>query len=183
MNRLGLIAATAAYIGAIVSANALTTRYGQIPTGPWDLPVPAGTFAAGFALLARDFIQRYAVAAWGRARGIGFIVGCIMVGAALSLLVASSELAVASALAFLAAELVDLAVFTPLRERRGFVAAAMTSNVAAAPVDTVAFLWLAGFPITGPAVAGQFIAKTVWATAAPLTLWVVGSVVARRVRG
>lgn len=153
----------AVYIAVIVAANVMTTRMGLVGVG-FGLLVPAGTFAAGFALLARDFVQRHG--------GIPWVFAGIAAGAVLSYLMADPFIATASTVAFVGAELVDLAVFTPARLKVGFVGAALASNIVATPVDTVLFLWLAGFPLTWEAIAGQFIGKVVWATAVPLVLYV-----------
>ena len=56
MNRIHLTIATLAYAASIVAANYLTAHYGLVPAG-FGLLVTAGTYAAGFALLARDFVQ------------------------------------------------------------------------------------------------------------------------------
>ncbi|MBC7644234.1 MAG: VUT family protein [Thermoleophilia bacterium] len=151
----------AAYVAAIVTANYMTSNYGLVPVG-LGLLVTAGTFAAGFALLARDFVQRYGNVRWA--------LGAIAVGAALSWLFASPGLVLASTVAFAAAEMVDLLIYTPMR-KRGFIPAALLSNVVSAPIDTVLFLWLAGFPLTLAAVEGQFIGKVLWATIVPLALF------------
>lgn len=155
------IAALAVYIGAIVAANVLTQRYGLVPVG-FGLVTTAGTYAAGFALLARDFVHRYAGVVW-------VFVG-IAVGIALSWWLASPALAIASAAAFGIAELVDLLVFVWVRPR-GFITAAGLSNLVSAPIDTVAFLAIAGFPITLATVAGQIVGKLLWATALPLAVY------------
>lgn len=160
-----------AYVVAIVAANYLTSHYGLVSVG-FGLLVTAGTFAAGFALLARDFVQRYGSIRWA--------LVAIGVGAVLSWFLASPALAVASTVAFAGAELVDLAVYTPTRERAGFVTAALISNVISAPIDTVLFLWLARFPLTFNAVEGQFIGKVVWATLVPLALFIVARAATRR---
>lgn len=160
-----LVLALAAYVGAVVAANLMTTHLGLVSVG-FGLLVTAGTFAAGFALLARDFIQRY-----GGYVPVFFAIG---VGTVLSLFIADPHIAGASAIAFVGAELVDLLVFTPVRDRAGFVAGAISSNVVSAPVDTVLFLVLAGFPLTWEAVTGQFIGKVVLATLIPLALYVIG---------
>lgn len=159
-----LLLSAVAYAAAVVGANYLTSSYGLVPAG-FGLEVTAGTYAAGAALLARDFVQRYG--------GIRTALAAIAAGTAVSLVLADPRIALASAVAFLAAELVDLAVFTPLR-RRGFVRAALASNLASAPVDTLAFLALAGFPITLEAVGGQLLAKLAWATVVPLALYLIG---------
>lgn len=179
MNRIHLTIATLAYAASIVAANYLTAHYGLVPAG-FGLLVTAGTYAAGFALLARDFVQRYATAAWGSRAGIAYALACILAAGVLSWFLATPALAVASTLAFLAAELVDLAVFSRVRVRAGFISAALVSNVVSAPVDTVAFLWIAGFPLTWQAVIGQFIAKVLWATLVPLALYVLATRATRR---
>lgn len=152
------------YVAAIVAANYMTAHLGLVGVG-FGLLVTAGTFAAGFALLARDFVQRVG--------GIRLALAAVAVGGALSWSLASPALAVASTIAFVAAELADLGVFTPLRER-SFAVAALASNVVAAPIDTVLFLHMAGFGVTAEAVAGQFIGKVVWATLLPLSLYMGG---------
>jgi hypothetical protein len=50
-------------------------------------------------------------------------------------------------------------VFTPLRDR-SLPLAVVVSSLVAAPVDTVLFLQVAGFPVTIAAVAGQVLVKT-----------------------
>lgn len=154
--------AVAVYVAAVVAANVLTFHFGLVPVG-FGMLVTAGTYAAGFALLARDFVHRYA--------GVGWALIGVALGVALSWALASPAIAAASAIAFLVAELVDLALYAAVRPR-GFVRAAVLSNVASAPLDTVLFLLIAGFPLTLESVAGQFVGKVLWATLVPLLLWV-----------
>lgn len=145
--------AVTGYITTIVAANWLTTTYGLVPIG-FGLAVTAGTFAAGAALLLRDAVQVTA--------GKLAVLAAIVAGIAVSYLVADPFIAVASAVAFAASELVDFAVFTPLRARN-LAAAVLVSSVISAPVDTVLFLHIAGFPVTWQAVLGQFVVKTLMA--------------------
>jgi uncharacterized PurR-regulated membrane protein YhhQ (DUF165 family) len=147
--------AVAAYIAVIVLANVATDRLGLVPIG-LGLLVTAGTFFAGAALLLRDWVQLDAPR-W-------VVWAAILAGAALSYLMSNPALALASGLAFLVSELVDYGVFTPLRDK-SLAGAVLVSSVVSAPIDTVLFLWLAGFPLTWQAVAGQFIVKTVMALA------------------
>ena len=114
----------------------------------------AGTFAAGAALIVRDRLQVVS-SRW-------VVLAAIAVGAGLSAVTSTPALAVASGVAFAASELVDWSVFTPLA-RRSTAAAVLVSSAVAAPVDTVLFLWLAGFPLTWQAIAGQLIVKTAMA--------------------
>lgn len=130
------------YVGSIFLANWLLVHAGTSPAPGaakvvsvgFGLMAPAGVFAAGFALVARDLVQRYL--------GRRAAVAAILVGAALSLLV-SPAFALASAAAFLVSELVDMAVYTPL-ERRTFAGAMLLSNTVGLVGDSVFFL-LAAF--------------------------------------
>lgn len=139
-----------AYVLSIVAANWMTATLGLIPIG-LGLAVTAGTFAAGFALIGRDGVQVTSGKAWALAS--------ILFGSVLSVVTSSPAIALASGIAFLASELVDFAVFTPLRSRN-LPTAVVVSSVVSAPVDTVLFLHLAGFGVTWQAVLGQFIVKT-----------------------
>jgi len=160
MNKRLLAAlAIVGYIGTIVLANWMTTTFGLVPIG-LGLADTAGTFAAGFALILRDSVQVTA----GRLT----VLAAILAGCAVSYLVSDPFIALASAVAFLVSELVDLAVFTPLR-RRSIARAVLVSSIVAAPVDTVLFLHIAGFGVTWQAVLGQFIVKT--GLAALVALW------------
>jgi uncharacterized PurR-regulated membrane protein YhhQ (DUF165 family) len=152
------------YIAAIVAANVVTQYYGLVPVG-FGLMVTAGTYFAGFALLARDFVHRFAGPWW-------VLVG-IAIGITLSWFLASPALALASAAAFGLAEIADLLVFMWARPR-GFIPAAGISNVVSAPIDTVVFLTIAGFPLTWGLFVGQLIGKLLWATAVPLlAYWLI----------
>jgi len=153
-------ATIAAFLGTILAANYVTTEYGMVPVG-FGLIATAGTYFAGLAFILRDSVQDAAGKAW--------TVGLIIIGAGLSYLVSDPFIALASGVAFLASETADLAVYTPLR-RRGYVRAALASNAVGTLVDTVLFLWIAGFPIQ-QALAGQIVGKlTVTALAVLLVL-------------
>lgn len=156
-NRLTAAFAIAAYAATIVAANWLTARHGMVPVG-FGLTATAGTFAAGAALLLRDVVQDVLGRAW--------VLAGILAGALLTW-VTSPALAVASATAFLLAEAADMAAYTPLRDR-GWARAVLASNAVGAVVDTLVFLTLAGFPVTGSAVGGQFVGKLAWATVLPV---------------
>jgi uncharacterized PurR-regulated membrane protein YhhQ (DUF165 family) len=154
----------AIYIAAIVGANVATAHWGLVTVG-FGLMVTAGTYFAGFALLARDFVQRFG--------GIRWVLVGIAVGGVLSWFLSTPQLALASCAAFLIAELADLLVFTRL-QHRGFIRAAAVSNLVSAPIDTLVFLSIAGFGITWQLFIGQMIGKLLWATAVPLALYWVG---------
>lgn len=153
--------ASAAFIASIIAANVLTDRFGLVPVG-FGLLVTAGTYAAGLSLLARDVVHRLG--------GVRWALGSVAVGIAASWFLASPALALASVAAFTIAELVDLAIYHWLRPR-GFIRASLTSNAISAPIDTVVFLGIAGFPLTLATVGGQYVGKVLWATAIPLTIY------------
>jgi uncharacterized PurR-regulated membrane protein YhhQ (DUF165 family) len=161
--QLALPAAAAGFLACIVAANWATSHYGLVPV-LFGLSATAGTYFAGGTFVLRDTVQDEG--------GRESVLLLIVVGAALSFVVGSGRIAVASGAAFLLSELADFVVYTPLR-RRGYVRAAIASNVVGTLVDTFAFLWLAGFAIVGAVVAGQLVAKlTVTALGAVLALGV-----------
>lgn len=162
--RVALLAA-AVFVGCIVAANYVTSEYGMVPVG-FGLVATAGTYFAGLTFVLRDTVQD----GLGKAATMGLIV----LGAVVSYAVSDPFIALASGLAFLASETADLMVYTPLRDR-GYVRAAVASNVVGALVDTVLFLWIAGFPIRA-AFAGQMVGKLL------VTLAVVALVATARVR-
>lgn len=158
-------ATAAGFLACILAANYTTTHYGMVPVG-FGLIATAGTYFAGLTFVLRDSLQD--------AAGKRAVVALIVAGALLSYLVADPFIALASGVAFLVSELVDFGIYTPLR-RKGYVRAAITSNITGAFVDTVLFLWIAGFPIWA-ALPGQMVGK------AAITALVVALVAAYRVR-
>lgn len=173
------LAALAAYIACVWLANYFISHIGTqpFPGGPHTIPVgfgyraPSGVVWVGVALLVRDVVQDML--------GRRAVIAGILVGAALSFLIAPS-FAVASAVAFLASEALDFAVYTPLRDRGQIAAAVVASNAAGAVVDTFLFLWIAFGSITFW--QGQIIGK-MFATAAvlPVLAWMNRRRHARRV--
>jgi uncharacterized PurR-regulated membrane protein YhhQ (DUF165 family) len=162
---IGILAAIT-FLGCILAANYVTSRYGMVPVG-FGLVATAGTYFAGLTFVLRDTMQDEI--------GRRAVLVVIVAGGLLSYLVSDPFIATASAVAFLASESADFAVYTPLR-RRGYVRAAVASNIVGALVDTVLFLKIAGFPVQ-QAIAGQLVGKLL------LTAGVVALViVARRVR-
>lgn len=159
--RAALTAAAAlAFVLSIAAANYATSTYGMVPVG-FALVATAGTYFAGLTLVLRDIVQDLA----GRTplRTAVLLVLLIGVGGVLSYVLADPMIAVASVVAFVVSELVDAAIYSPLRDR-GFVRAAFTSNVAGAIVDTWLFLAIAGFAIDRYAVAGQLVGKLLLGT-------------------
>ncbi len=104
-----------------------------IPVAP-GIMAPSGVLMVGIALVLRDLVQRRL--------GLGAAVAAILIGAGISGLIAPLALVTASATAYLISEFADLAVYTPLQERR-FVAAVVASSIFGLIVDSIVFLWLA----------------------------------------
>ena len=153
----------------IPAANWLIGNAGTtcVPNGPCLIPVapglmaPSGVLMIGLALVLRDLVQRRL--------GVGWAVAAILAGAALSGLLAPAALVVASAIAFLLSELADLAVYTPLQERR-FFSAVLASSLVGLVVDSAVFLYLAFGSLDY--LAGQVVGKA-WMVliAMPLIAW------------
>jgi len=151
-----VLVAAALYLGSVVAANWLTVHVGFVPVGLGQ-DATAGTLAIGAALVVRDVLQDAA----GR---LG-VAGLILTAGGLSFLVADRPVAVASLVAFLLSESLDMAVYTPLRRRgrfgsRWWQAAVLTGAVAGSLVDSIAFLTLAfGHHAVLPALPGQLLGK------------------------
>lgn len=149
MKRLASLPTAAAYVAAVVLANVLTEHFGLVNIG-FGLSATAGTFAAGFVLASRNVTQDFV----GRLP----VIGLMLLGCVLSWWLASPELAIASAVAFALSETTDMGVYSPLR-KHGFTRASLVAASVGAVVDTFAFLWLAGFPVTDQTVTGQLLVK------------------------
>lgn len=125
-----------AFLVVVVATNALTASLGVVS---WlGIAATAGTWLAGFSFVARDAVHDVL--------GVRWVIGCIVVGAVVSAAF-SPQMAIASAVAFLASELADFAVYAPLR-RRGRIRAALASNAVGSVVDSALFLLIAGFPLS-----------------------------------
>jgi uncharacterized PurR-regulated membrane protein YhhQ (DUF165 family) len=165
----------AGYVGAILLANWLIASFPPIVVWPLpELRAPAGVLAAGFVFSFRNLTQE--------TLGRRFSVLAILVGAGLSFFITANAqlggplgLAFASGIAFLLSELLDYAVYTPMR-RRGWVRAMLASDLAGQIFDSVVFLTTAFGPGGLVFLAGQIVGKA-WCT------WVtVGAMVfARRI--
>lgn len=130
------------FSATIPTANWLIGHVGTtcIPNGPCVIPVgfgleaPSGVLMVGLALALRDLVHERLGPLWA--------AGAILAGAALSALVAPPALVLASTTAFLLSEGADMTVYSPLRERRLWLAV-LASGFVGAVVDSAVFLWLA----------------------------------------
>lgn len=129
MTRIAAYKSTLLYIALIVAVN-----YGfsvvplvKLPDGTMWPPM---SLVVGFIFVVRDFAQRE----------IGHkVLLAMLVGAALSYVMASPYVAIASAAAFLVSEVVDWLVYSltkrPLSQR------ILTSSLLATPLDSAVFLY------------------------------------------
>lgn len=122
----------AGYAAAIAGANWAFTLWPAVAVA--GLQVPAGALFAGFTFTVRDLLQD--------AVGTRTTLLAIALGTGLSGLVAEPHIALASAAAFAVSELVDLAVYIPLRGE-SYLAAVGLSNTLGLLVDSLLFLPLA----------------------------------------
>lgn len=129
--------ATLLYVAMIPFIN---WSYGAIPT----LPMPDGgawppmSIVAGLVLVVRDFAQREVK---------HYIWFALIAASILSFLTSFPAIAIASTVAFIISETIDWALFTfskrPLSER------VLLSSAISAPIDTVAFWYLASLSQAG----------------------------------
>lgn len=168
----------ASFLACIPAANWLIGNVGTvcIPAGPCLIPVapglmaPSGVLLIGAALVLRDGLHE--------AAGRGWVLACVLAGAALSLAFSPPALALASAVAFLISELADWAVYSRLRAR-GLALAVLLSGLAGAVIDSLLFSWLAfGVVKWAP---GLIVAK-LYASAA-FALWLAARRPAAQRRG
>jgi uncharacterized PurR-regulated membrane protein YhhQ (DUF165 family) len=111
-----------------------------IPNGPCLIPVgfglmaPSGVLFIGLALVLRDWLQELTNWKWS------FVA--VLLGGLLSLVTSNPYIAVASAVAFVVAETLDLTVYTPLR-KKGRDIAVLASGIVGSVADSVLFVLIA----------------------------------------
>lgn len=154
MRKLALL--VAAFAATVPAANWLIGNFGTVcvPGGPCLLPVgfgltaPSGVLLVGAGLVLRDMVHE--------AGGARAAVLAIAIGGLLAWFVAPPALVAASVIAFILAELADLIVYAPLREKR-LGLAVVASGAAGAVVDSAVFLTLAFGSLDF--MAGQVVGK------------------------
>ena len=142
------IAAVAAYIASIVTANLLVAHYG-----------PSVTVINAFALIGLDLVLRdYLHDAWRSSRWP--MLGLIAVGGVVSFAAnpATGRIAVASSIAFTGLAVADWIAYRVLHSRPWLVRS-NGSNVFGAAVDSILFPTIAFGVVLWPIVIGQFVAK------------------------
>ena len=165
---LGLLSALA-YVATIFAANWAIVTFGPVPVG-FGLTAPAGVYFAGLAFTLRDLTQEML---GKRAVLIAILVGAAL-SAALSFVLPGPippvRLALASGSAFLFSELLDFAVYTPLR-RRHWLGAVASSNAVGLVADSALFLTLAFGSLAF--LPGQIVGKATMTLLAIVVLAVV----------
>lgn len=162
------LALIVAFAATVPAANWMVSNFGTecIPDGPCLIPTgfgyaaPSGVLMIGAALVLRDMVQE--------AGGIRAALAAIAIGGALSWFVAPAELVLASVAAFLLAEIADLAVYTPLRQRR-LGLAVLASGVVGSVADSAVFLLIAFGSLQY--VEGQILGKLWMSIAAIPVIW------------
>jgi uncharacterized PurR-regulated membrane protein YhhQ (DUF165 family) len=157
-----------AFAATIPVANWLINNTGTIciPDGPCLIPVgfglmaPSGVLMIGLALVLRDWLHELAGWRWSAV--------AVVLGAWLSLLFSPPSIALASAVAFLFAEITDLAVYAKLRKHSKPVAV-LASQVVGAALDSALFVWIAFGSLEFS--AGTTLAKIYAGAAVALILW------------
>lgn len=112
----------------------------------WDSG--SGVLVVGAALVIRDLVHE--------SGGAKAALAAIGIGGLVAWLFAPPALVLASVLAFVLAELADLAVYAPLRQNRLWLAVLLSGLVGAA-VDSAVFLWVAFGSLDF--IAGQIVGK------------------------
>lgn len=154
---MNLFFAALIYAGALLAANL------SIAAVPFAYLAPMATFNA-FMLIGLDLTMRDVMHARLRP---GQMLALIVATSCLTYLLnpAAAGVAAASAVAFLAASLVDWGVFT--YTRGSWSRRVNASNVAGAVIDSLLFCLLAPFPFILAMALGQIVAKVaggyVWA--------------------
>lgn len=164
-----------AFVATVYGANWALSTYGVVPIG-FGLEAPAGVLFAGLAFGLRDGLHELG--------GVRWVIGAILTGTVLAYLLEASvtipgghvTIAVASAAAFLLAELGDLTVYSRLRERN-WPSAVAASNVVGSVIDSALFLWLAFGSLNF--IAGQIVGKTAMIAISLPLVWASRSAVSR----
>ena len=127
------------FVGLAVLGNWLASKY-TWPVPFTDLVAPAGFLCFGPVLVIRDWLQQL--------RGFWWSLWPIAAASAASYLIGYSagwniqRIAIASVVAFAISELVEVAIFSPIRKRSLTAGVGISSTVGNA-IDSAIFIWIA----------------------------------------
>ena len=136
LDRRDFLIAVAA-MGAVVLASNILVQYPVAFGGLQDY-LTWGAFSYPFAFLVTDLSNRR----FGPARARRVVYAGFVLAVALSALLATPRIAIASGSAFLAAQLLDIAIFSRLRDRAWWLPP-FASSVISSALDTAIFFSLA----------------------------------------
>jgi queuosine precursor transporter len=136
LDRRDFLIAVAA-MGAVVLASNILVQY-PVAFGGLEDYLTWGAFSYPFAFLVTDLSNRR----FGPARARRVVYAGFVVAVALSALLATPRIAIASGSAFLAAQLLDIAIFSRLRDRAWWLPP-FASSVISSALDTAIFFSLA----------------------------------------
>lgn len=175
MKAIGIVCALA-FVATVWVANWAIGHWDEGVAVGFGLTAPAGVYLAGLAFTLRDIVHR--------TLGRRIVLLAILAGCGLAYWVGGNaeipggyvSIAVASAIAFLLAELADLTVYEPVRSR-GWLPAVLASNTVGILLDSALFLWLAFGSLAF--FWGQVVGKA-WVTLATVALLLIVQATIRR---
>lgn len=141
-----LALAVLAMIIVVTASNILVQYPVDFALGPLQLAdlLTWGAFTYPFAFLVTDLVNRYD----GPARARGVVVVGFVLALGLSAYLATPRIAIASATAFLLGQLLDIAVFSRLRNRY-WIVPPLTGSLLGSALDTAIFFTIAFAPAFG----------------------------------
>lgn len=144
--RARLFAAIAAMVVVVTASNILVQYPVAFDLGPVHLGdlLTWGAFTYPFAFLVTDLTNRYD----GPNRARFVVVIGFVVALGLSFYLATPRIAIASASAFLIGQLLDIAIFSRLRNRF-WIVPPLTGSLLGSLIDTLVFFTIAFAPILG----------------------------------
>lgn len=144
--RARLFAAIAAMVVVVTASNILVQYPVQFQLGSVNLGdlLTWGAFTYPFAFLVTDLTNRHD----GPNRARLVVVAGFVVALGLSFWLATPRIAIASATAFLVGQLLDISIFSRLRNRYWLVPP-LTASLAGSLIDTLVFFTIAFAPFLG----------------------------------
>ena len=140
-------AAIAAMVVVVTASNILVQYPVDAQLGPFNLKdlLTWGAFTYPFAFLVTDLTNRHD----GPVRARLVVVVGFIVALGLSFWLATPRIAIASATAFLVGQLLDISVFSRLRQSRNWILPPLAGSLFGSALDTLIFFGIAFSPAFG----------------------------------
>ena len=140
-------AAIAAMVVVVTASNILVQYPVDAQLGPFNLKdlLTWGAFTYPFAFLVTDLTNRHD----GPVRARMVVVVGFIVALGLSFWLATPRIAIASATAFLVGQLLDISVFSRLRQSRNWIVPPLAGSLFGSALDTLIFFSIAFAPAFG----------------------------------